>query len=210
MAIISGVMQMAGTREQVEDVGDARTALSSLLGVSESVRVLWYLIRNATLLGVACNPITATMEPKMQQRQQKYTVTWTHYFRRLVKIRLTRLPVSLTQCSENWMFSMSTSIIPPDPNIRYDFFSCYHIRGKITAWWLVETQTIISWCWLAEAGRKKLDSCFKRILKESCPETHRFWVLSKRELKKIDMEQWTVFWWKNKRIFLLTCSLKHT
>jgi len=45
MAIISGVMQMAGTGEQVEDVGDARTALSSLLGVSESVRsfVLWYI-----------------------------------------------------------------------------------------------------------------------------------------------------------------------
>ena len=43
MAIISGVMQMAGTGEQVEDVGDARTALSSLLGVSESVRsfVFW-------------------------------------------------------------------------------------------------------------------------------------------------------------------------
>jgi len=46
MAIISGVMQMAGTGEQVEDVGDARTALSSLFGVSESVRsfVLWYLL----------------------------------------------------------------------------------------------------------------------------------------------------------------------
>ena len=73
---------MAGTGEQVEDVGDARTALSSLLGVSESVRffVLWYLIRNATLPGVACNPKTATMEPKMQQRQQKYTMTWTHFF----------------------------------------------------------------------------------------------------------------------------------
>ena len=38
MAIISGVMQMAGTGEQMDDVGDARTALSSLLGVSESVR----------------------------------------------------------------------------------------------------------------------------------------------------------------------------
>ena len=38
MAIISGVMQMAGTGEQIDDVGDARTALSSLLGVSESVR----------------------------------------------------------------------------------------------------------------------------------------------------------------------------
>ena len=132
------------------------------------------------------------------------------FFRRLMKIRLTRLPVSLTQCLENWMFSMSTSIIPPDPNIRYDFFSYYHIRGKITACWLVETQTIISWCWLAEAGRNKLDSCFKWILKKSCPETHHFWVRSKRELKKIDMEQWTVFWWKNKRIFLLTCSLKRT
>lgn len=36
---------MAGTGEQVEDVGDARTVLSSLFGVSESVRsfVLWYL-----------------------------------------------------------------------------------------------------------------------------------------------------------------------
>ena len=47
MAIISGVMQMAGTGEQVEDVGDARTALSSLLGVSESVRsfALWYFFR---------------------------------------------------------------------------------------------------------------------------------------------------------------------
>lgn len=39
MAIISGVMQMAGTGEQVEDVGDARTALSSLFGISESVRL---------------------------------------------------------------------------------------------------------------------------------------------------------------------------
>ncbi|KAL9968128.1 hypothetical protein ACROYT_G026461 [Oculina patagonica] len=36
MAIISGVMQMAGTGEQMDDVGDARTALSSLFGVSES------------------------------------------------------------------------------------------------------------------------------------------------------------------------------
>lgn len=39
MAIISGVMQMAGTGEQMDDVGDARTALSSLFGVSESVRL---------------------------------------------------------------------------------------------------------------------------------------------------------------------------
>ena len=44
MAIISGVMQMAGTGEQVEDVGDARTALSSLLGVSESVRIVGIVI----------------------------------------------------------------------------------------------------------------------------------------------------------------------
>lgn len=38
MAIISGVMQMAGTGEQLEDIGDARTALSSLLGISEVMR----------------------------------------------------------------------------------------------------------------------------------------------------------------------------
>ena len=38
MAIISGVMQMAGTGEQVEDVGDAKMALSSLFGISETVR----------------------------------------------------------------------------------------------------------------------------------------------------------------------------
>ena len=37
MAIISGVMQMAGTGEQVEDVGDAKMALSSLFGISETV-----------------------------------------------------------------------------------------------------------------------------------------------------------------------------
>ena len=46
MAIISGVMQMAGTGEQLEDIGDARTALSSLLGISEVMRqaliLLWY------------------------------------------------------------------------------------------------------------------------------------------------------------------------
>ena len=35
---------MAGTGEQVEDVGDARTALSSLLGVSESVRIVGIVI----------------------------------------------------------------------------------------------------------------------------------------------------------------------
>ena len=97
-----------------------------------------------------------------------------------MKIRLTRLPISLTECLENWMFSMSTSIIPPDPNIRYDFFSCYHIRSKITECWLAETQTfllnhegtfgkqenIITWCWLAEAGCIKLLSRLNRILKE--------------------------------------------
>lgn len=38
MAIISGVMQMAGTGEQLEDIGDARTTLSSLLGISEVMR----------------------------------------------------------------------------------------------------------------------------------------------------------------------------
>lgn len=37
MAIIAGVMQMAGTGEQMEDIGDARSALSSLLGIPESV-----------------------------------------------------------------------------------------------------------------------------------------------------------------------------
>ena len=40
MAIISGVTQMAGTGEQVEDIGDARSALSSLFGITESVRIL--------------------------------------------------------------------------------------------------------------------------------------------------------------------------
>ena len=40
MAIISGVMQMAGTGEQMDDVGDAKTALSSLFGVAESVRLV--------------------------------------------------------------------------------------------------------------------------------------------------------------------------
>ena len=37
MAIISGVMQMAGTGEQLEDIGDARSAISSLLGIPTSV-----------------------------------------------------------------------------------------------------------------------------------------------------------------------------
>ena len=37
MAIISGVMQMAGTGDQVDDIGDARSAISSLLGIPESV-----------------------------------------------------------------------------------------------------------------------------------------------------------------------------
>lgn len=37
MAIIAGVMQMAGTGEQIEDIGDARSALSSLMGITESV-----------------------------------------------------------------------------------------------------------------------------------------------------------------------------
>ena len=37
MAIIAGVMQMAGTGEQMEDIGDARSALSSLMGVTGSV-----------------------------------------------------------------------------------------------------------------------------------------------------------------------------
>lgn len=37
MAIIAGVMQMAGTGEQMEDIGDARSALSSLLEIPESV-----------------------------------------------------------------------------------------------------------------------------------------------------------------------------
>ncbi|CAH3182650.1 unnamed protein product [Porites lobata] len=36
MAIISGVMQMAGTGEQLEDIGDARSAISSLLGIPTS------------------------------------------------------------------------------------------------------------------------------------------------------------------------------
>ena len=39
MAIISGVMQMAGTGEQLEDIGDARSAISSLLGIPTSVSV---------------------------------------------------------------------------------------------------------------------------------------------------------------------------
>ena len=37
MAIISGVMQIAGTGEQLEDIGDARSAISSLLGIPTSV-----------------------------------------------------------------------------------------------------------------------------------------------------------------------------
>lgn len=44
MAIISGVMQMAGTGEQLEDIGDARTALSSLLGISEVMRQVLILL----------------------------------------------------------------------------------------------------------------------------------------------------------------------
>ena len=40
MAIISGVMQMAGTGDQVEDIGDARSALYSLFGIIESVKKL--------------------------------------------------------------------------------------------------------------------------------------------------------------------------
>ena len=40
MAIISGVMQVAGTGDQVEDIGDARSAISSLLGIPDSVIVL--------------------------------------------------------------------------------------------------------------------------------------------------------------------------
>lgn len=44
MAIISGVMQMAGTGEQLEDIGDARMALSSLLGISEVMRQVLILL----------------------------------------------------------------------------------------------------------------------------------------------------------------------
>lgn len=57
MAIISGVMQMAGTGEQVEDIGDARSALSSLFGVSESVRLHhpFDSIRKATHMAKLCD-----------------------------------------------------------------------------------------------------------------------------------------------------------
>ena len=58
---------MAGTGEQVEDVGDARTALSSLFGVSESVRssVLWHVFRcEMHLLGVAWRCLST---PKQQR-----------------------------------------------------------------------------------------------------------------------------------------------
>ena len=53
MAIISGVMQMAATGEQVEDIGEARSALTSLIGISESVRCLhpFYHCMNKGSLG---------------------------------------------------------------------------------------------------------------------------------------------------------------
>lgn len=64
---------------------------------------------------------------KMQPSLKKHIHEHILFSCRLTKIHLIRLLVSLTQCLVNWMFSMYTSIIPHDLNIRYYAFSCVHL-----------------------------------------------------------------------------------